>query len=584
MKILKTVPGMLLAFLIAPAIAPAQQYVISTIAGSGIQGYFGDTGQALGAGLDMPTRIAVDSKGNYYIVDYLSYIIREVDSTGVITTIAGNGTSGFLGDTLPALQGEISDVHGIAVDSTGNVYLADTNNSRIRKIDTSGNLSTIAGNGTFGYTGDGAAATSAELARPGAIAIDSTGNLYVPDYAASVVRKIDTSGKITTFAGTGTFGNSGDGGPANKATFAAPVAVAVDAAGNVYISDSTNGNIRKVTTDGNIRTVATSVDAQSLVVDSAGNIFYPDYLTNTIKKILTSGVQLAVAGNGTAGYSGDGLPANNAELNLPYGIAMDSSGKIYVADSQNQVIRLLTPISSSVGIVNAASNVGGGVSPGEIVVLYGTGIGPATLTTNTPVKGVYGTNVAGTTVSFDGNPAAILYASATQVAAIVPYEEALWVTAQFTISYQGNTLSGSIPVFRAAPGVFTANGTGTGPAAAVNQNGTVNSPSNPARVGSIISLFATGEGYPTPPGTDGQIAPNPAPVPINTVTATINGQPAVVTYAGGSPGSVEGFLQVNVQIPQVPASALAGGPISVPVALQIFGVPSQTGVIISVSN
>ena len=584
MKILKTMLGLILAATIAPVIAPAQQYVISTFAGSGAdEGYFGDAGPATSSGLAMPTRVSLDSQGNLYIVDYLNYVIREV-SGGNINTIAGGNTYGYTGDNGAATVADISDVHGIAVDKNGNIYLADTNNSRIRKFTAGGNIVTYAGNGTFGYTGDGGAATNAEIERPGSIALDAAGNLYVPDYAASVVRKIDTSGNITTFAGTGAFGYSGDGGPATKATFAAPVAVAVDAAGNIYISDSTNTNIRKVTANGTIQTVATGIDAESFVVDASGNIFYPNYQTNTVNKILPNGTQIAIAGTGIAGWSGDGGPANNAQFNLPYGIAMDSTGNLYVADSNNDVIRLLSLVSSSIGIVNGAGNTGGPVSPGEIVVLYGNGLGPATLTSNSPVNGVFGLNASGTTVSFDGNPAAILYTSATQVAAIVPYEEALWGTANVTVSYQGKTATGSVQITRAAPGVFTSNGTGTGQAAVLNQDGTLNSISNPAKIGSYVTLYATGEGYLTPSGTDGQLAPNPAPVPINPVTATVNAVPATVTYAGASPGSVEGLLQVNMQIPQLPAAVLASGPVNVPLVVQIFSVPSQPGVTIAVSN
>jgi hypothetical protein len=226
---------------------------------------------------------------------------------------------------------------------------------------------------------------------------------------------------ISTVAGTGTIGFGGDGGPANKALLAAPEAIAIDGAGNLYISDTGNADIREVTTDGNIRTIATNVNAGSLAVDAAGNVYFTDFVALTVQKVFPGGAQLTIAGNGTQGYSGDGGPATAAQLNDPTGIALDSSGNIYVADSQNQIIRKLTPVTSSLGIVSGASGFGGSVSPGQIVVLYGSGIGPASLTLNQAVNRKVGTQLAGTTVSFDTYPAPILYTSSTQVAVIVPY-------------------------------------------------------------------------------------------------------------------------------------------------------------------
>ncbi len=663
-----------------PIAATAQQYNISTVAGSaGSQGYYGDgcfavastpltaTTTCAGSELNNPIRVAVDSKGNLYIVDSLTYIIREV-SAGIINTVAGDGThsaainitSAQLGDNGSALEANLSDVHGIAVDATGNIYLADTGNSRIRKVNVStattakttstgstgalsdtidvtstsgivvgmlitgagigpgtlvtlvhGNslslnfgtaaavpagtplqlslttISTYAGNGTVGYSGDGGMATSAALARPVGVAVDSTGNLYIADYGNSTVRKVATNGTITTIAGTGTAGFGGDGRPANKAALGSPDAIALDPAGNIYIGDPQNADIREITADGNIHTVATNVDAESLAIDAAGNIYFPDYVAQTVQKLFPNGDQLTIAGNGTAGYSGDGGPATGAQLNLPYGVALDSSGNIYVADSQNEVIRELTPVSSSIGIVSAASGFGGSVAPGEIVVLYGTGIGPSTLTVNTPVNGFFGTQVAGTTVSFDGNPAPMIYSSATQVAAIVPYEEAIGNTANVTLKYQGQTLTTTALVAGEVPGLFTANASGSGQAAALNQDGiTLNSPAHPAPVGSYISIFATGAGLMTSPGNvDGQIATGSAanlPVPVQQIKATVAGVPAVVSYAGAAPGLVAGLLQLNLQIPRVSIQRGAP-PISVPVEFFVAGLPSQTSVTIYVS-
>jgi uncharacterized protein (TIGR03437 family) len=603
MKSIQTALGLMLAATIGitPGVTPAaaQQYNISTVAGIGtVQGYSGDTYAATSATLDVPTRVAVDSSGNIYIVDYYNFAIREVTAaTGIINTIGGDGVESApaalsggtvsLGDNGPATQANISDVHGIAVDSSGNVYLADTGNARIREIVLkTGNMITFAGNGVVGYAGDGGAAVNASLSRPCGLAFDASGNLYVADYGNATVRKITPSGTISTIAGNGAYGYTGDGGPASKAQFGDPYAIAFDPAGNIFVSDVAFMNIREITTNGNIQTIDSNVDVESLVVDSADNIYYPDYVANTIQKLLPDQAQVTIAGNGTAGFSGDGGAATEAQLNQPYGVAFGSGGDIYIADSQNMVIRELVPVTSSIGIVNAASNIGGGVSPGEIVVLYGTGIGPSTLAINQPANGFFGTQVGGTTVSFDGNPAPLIYASATQVAAIVPYEEAIGATAHVSVTYQGQTLTTTIPVVATLPGFFTVGSIGSGQAAAVNQYGTLNNVNNPVYVGDYISLYATGEGQTSPAGVDGKIASTTAgavlPAPLLQVTATVAGQQAVVSYAGAAPGNVAGLMQLNLQIPILGIQSGAP-PIAVPVTMLVNGLPSQTAVSIYVA-
>ena len=574
-----------LGLLLAAGAATAQQYTISTVAGIGtVQGYIGDGLAATSAELDFPFRVAVDSKNNFYIADYLTHVIREVTAAGVISTIAGTGAFGFQGDGGPGIQAIISDVHGIAVDSSGNVYFSDTHNSRVRKITAAGVISTLAGNGTAGYAGDGAIATSGALSSPGGLAVDSGGNVYIADYGSSTVRKVDSKGNISTIAGTGVWGLGGDGGPANKTPLANPFAVAVDPAGNIYIADTGTSSIRKIGADGNITTVVTNVDAESIAVDAAGNIYFSNYQNSTVQKVLPNGTRFTIAGNGIAGYSGDNGPATVAQLNTPYGIALDATGRIYVADTANQVIRLLTPVDASISVVNAASGVGGTIAPGEIVTIFGTGLGPQTgVLGQLGSDGRFTTQAAGTTVSFNGTNAPIIFTSATQVSAIVPYSMPIGGAADVVVTYQGQTFTAAaLPVVPSAPAIFTLNSSGIGQAAAVNQNNSINGTATPAPSGSVITFFVTGEGLTNPAGVDGKPATAPLPKPILGVFVTLAGQTVPIEYVGGAPGLVAGVMQVNVRIPLGLIRTFASGPVSVPVLIAVGDFVSQPNVTVAV--
>jgi len=227
--------------------------IIETVAGNGTGGYSGDESPATDAQLDFPLGVAVDASGNLYIVEWINNCIRKVDASGIITTVAGNGTSGYRGDGGPATNAQLDCVHGVAVDASGNIYITDTGNYRVRKVDPSGVITTVAGNGAWGYSGDEGPATNAQLDWPLGMAVDALSNIYITD--GYRIRKVDTNGIITTVAG-GTWGYSGDGGPAGKAKLNWPLGVAVDAVGNLYIADTYNYCIRKVDTNGIITTVA----------------------------------------------------------------------------------------------------------------------------------------------------------------------------------------------------------------------------------------------------------------------------------------------------------------------------------------
>jgi hypothetical protein len=253
---------------------------------------------------------------NLYITDANNERVRKVDAlSNVITTVAGTGVAGYSGDGGLATNAELNFPDGVALDGDGNLYIGDALNNRIRKVTVATSLiTTVAGNGTGGYSGDGGPATSAELNFPSRPSLDTSGNLYIADYQNNRIRRVDAStGFITTVAGNGVAGYSGDGGVASGAELNGPVSVTVDAAGNLYVGDVNNARIRAVNTTGS-QTILLGVSIQPGEIET-------------------------VAGNGLIGYSGDGGAATNAEIDFPTGLEVDGLGNLYFADAENNVIR-----------------------------------------------------------------------------------------------------------------------------------------------------------------------------------------------------------------------------------------------------
>ncbi len=296
---------------------------IATVAGNGIYGYSGDGGAATAAKINGPDGVAIDTIGNLYIADNSNNCIRKVNNLGIISTFAGTGVWGYSGDGGPATAATFTNIGGLAFDKAGNLFIADCVNSRIRKINAAGIINTIAGNGTGGYTGDGGPATDSEIAALD-VAIDTNGNVYIQDGTNCVIRKINNAGIISTIAGTGIAGFGGDGGPATSALLNFPTGLATDKFGNIYIADQVNCRIRKIDNTGIITTYA---------------------------------------GTGVAGYSGDGGPATVALIGTIYSVFADDAGNVFLPD-RYYISNCVRKINSS-GIISTIAGNGVGSFSGD---------------------------------------------------------------------------------------------------------------------------------------------------------------------------------------------------------------------------
>jgi uncharacterized protein (TIGR03437 family) len=338
------------------------QGIITTVAGGGKCCTLTDGSQATNVWLTSSNALAMDKQGNLYIWETQADYVRKVSPSGIITTVAGNGTAGFAGDGGPALSAELSPIEsgtGLAVDSSGNLYISDGYNQVIRKVTPAGIISTIAGSGQSGFSGDGGPATKANLFNPGAIAVDGAGNLYIADTSNYRVRKVSATGVITTVAGNGNVVDSGDNVPATSAAIGQPGGITVDGDGNLFISES--GRVRKVNLSGTITTVAGPTKKASgfsgdggpataatlaaplgLAVDSFGNVYIADSSNGRIRKVDAAGIITTYAGitGNSSTPIGDGGAATSAYLGVPKDVVLDPSGNLYIVGSAAGIARV----------------------------------------------------------------------------------------------------------------------------------------------------------------------------------------------------------------------------------------------------
>ncbi len=650
---------------------------ISIVAGNAKLGFSGDSGPATSAQFSQVDDIALDSAGNVYVADYYDNRIRKV-SGGTVTTVAGSATFGFSGDNGPATSAELSGPVAVAVDSVGNLYISDHNNNRIRKV-SGGTITTVAGNGTGGFSGDNGTATSAELLTPVGIAVDSTGNLYIADTSNNRIRKV-SGGVITTVAGNGTFGSSGDNGAATSAELADPYGVAVDTAGNLYIADTVNNRVRKVS-GGVITTIAgngksgfagdngpaTSAELNfptALAVDAAGNVYITDTGNNRVR-LVSGGVITTIAGNGTAGFSGDNGAAASAEVDSPIGVAVNSVGSIYISDTYNNRVRLLTPsptcayslsptslqpaaaggsftveiqttagcswaVSSlptwitvsgvtsgsgpatvtlivasntstsalsatisiagislavteaaaspiigpsitNAGVTNAAS-FQTGIAPGGIVTIFGTNLGASAGQVLSASGAPWPQQLAGTNVTMNGIVAPIYNVlnlnGQEQLSVQAPWSLAGATSATVSvITTAGTSPSVTVPVLSAQPGIFILDPASSG---ATHVNGTVAGASNPASPGEVVVVYLTGLGtVSNQPATGASASLTTLSQTTLTPQVIIGGVSASVAFSGLAPGFI-GLYQINATVPTSGVAGLAN------LTVQANGVTSNT--------
>jgi trimeric autotransporter adhesin len=516
------------------------------------------------------TDVASSANGFLYTTDTRNGVVRRVSQQGDVLTLAGGGDTAR-GDQGPATAALLNRPSGVAADSAGNIYIADRNNHRIRKVDTDGKIQTIAGIGMSGNTGDGGPAILASLNQPSALAMNAVGDIYISDTGNHRVRVITASGDMNTLVGSGVAGFSGDGGPALTAQLNSPSGIAIDPAGIIYIADTGNNRIRSVIPDGTIATIASDLKGpRGLALDSLGYLYFTEETGKRVRRldpitgdvvniapgswsaprgitvtstnqlfvadtghqqILTidrKGRALAVAGTGSLGFSGDGGAALRAELGYPSNVAVAASGDLLIADLDNDRIRrlILQPEQSTLALWNAASQRPSAVAPNMLVELRNSGL--------------LATDVADTVVLFNSIPVPIFSMDDTRILLQTPAEIVSAASVEVLVVNEGSIVAQrSFTGAPAAPALFT---TDPGQASVTNADGSANSPSSPAPRGSLVSMLGTGLGLGDLP-----------------VSVTVNGVPAEISAVStlpDFPGIFRIIAKIPMGIPAGPAEVL----------------------------
>jgi uncharacterized protein (TIGR03437 family) len=597
---------MVVASMFAPAFCQAPAYVITTFAGDNTAGYTADAVAANTSELNNPFGIALDSKGNLYIADQDNFRVRQVTG-GTISTVAGNGTSGYTGDAAAATSAELGRVSGLALDSSGNLYIADPDNYVIRKVSSGGTITTFAGSNALGAggTGDHGLATSAQLSKPTGLALDAAGNLYIADTGNSRIRMVAASNSYITTLSTG------------SVVLSSPKGVAVDAAGRVYIADTDNCRILKVTPSGSITITTTVTGSDSgacgfsgdggpaasalldhpsgVALDAAGNLYIADTFNQRIRRVsAATGTITTLAGKRFSGYTGDGGSSASAELSFPLAVLVGPHGNIYVSDTQNSVIRLMTAAPPAINGVITSSGFGGftSIAPGAFIEIYGSNLAADSLNWGGAFNGVNApTLLAGTTVTIGGQPAFIAYDSPGQVNALVPSNVGTGQQQITVTTAIGTSNSYAITVNPTAAGLlapvtpidfnigglqyvgalFPDNQTYVLPPGAIS-----GVPSRRAKPGDVIVIYGIGFGPVTPNIPAGQIVQvnNTLTLPFQIFFGST---PASLQYWGLAPGET-GVYQFNVVVPNIAPSD------AVPVTFTLGGVNGAQTLYTSVGN
>lgn len=528
----------------------------TVVAGSTAGSFAGDAGPADAARLNAPAAVAYDPNGTLFIADERNHRIRRVSLDGTITTIAGTGSPGFSGDGGPASQAKLNGPRGLAVDRSGNLLIADTANHVIRRIAPNGVISTVAGNNFNGFRGDGSPAPTAMLDTPTAVAADPNSNDYfIADTRNHRIRRVTATGLITTYAGTVTgAGFAGDGNIAVFAQLNQPSALAFDRAGQLYIADSGNNRIRRIDLTGTITSVGDSnlASPRGLAVQADGGILVADTANHRIRRIDPNGTITTIAGTGLPGFGGDGGPANDARLNFPAGLALDPAGNLLVADSANNRIRRLV---ADTAIIAPPSIEAPQLKIVHVATNKESLLAPGMLAT------LYGVNLGPEQPAMGVFRNNRLDTRLSEIEVTVNGIAApLLYVSNSQINFQVPNRTGSSGraaievryrnVLRASQtSALTDAAPGLFALGAVHPDATTNSETNPAPRSEILVLYATGIGRLTPEPLDGQLTFDaPFPTPVLPVELSIGGTPAPIVWIGAATG-FPGIVQINFRSP-----------------------------------